>query len=147
EELGAEVGDLLGEGDTTARGHRRLLGEPGVELDEGGAFHLENLRKAPLEVVEVVDGEGCAVAGALRHGHEVHREPAGYPLGARGVIDAVLEEKVDEVARSGARDGGETSELHQERAVAVQHENAAIGSGESDAQAETGGAAHEADTA
>ena len=98
-----------------------------------------------LKVVEVVD-DGChPVAGALGHHDEVDRQAARDPLRARRVVHAVLEEEVDEVPGRGARDRGEGSELHEQGAVAVEHDHAAVGAGERHPEPEGRGASHEPD--
>src|SRR4029077_10163160 len=68
-------------------------------------------------------------------------------LRAGGVVDAVLEQQVREVPRGRARDGGERAELHEERAVAVEDDHPTIGRAQGEAEAQRGGAAHEADAA
>ena len=94
-----------------------------------------------------MDRERRAVAGPFCHRNEVHRETPRNPLRARGVVDAVLEEEVHEVPRGGARDGSERAQLHEERAVTVQHEDAAVGLRQREAQAKCRRAAHETDAA
>src|SRR3989337_2584406 len=56
QELRAQVGDLLGEGDAAARGHRRLLGQAGVQLDEDRSLGFQQLGQPGLEILDVLDG-------------------------------------------------------------------------------------------
>ena len=135
---------MLGKRGAAARGHGRLLGQPRVQLDEDRSLRLEELGKPSLEIVDVADGGGMPIARGLGHHDEVHREATRNDLSSGGVIDAVLEEEVDQVPGRRARHGGERSELHEERAVPVEHDDAPIGPRERDAQAERGRAAHEA---
>src|SRR3989454_3329281 len=54
-ELPVQALHLLVEGLAAAVGHRRLVRQPGVELDEQGALVAEHRRQATLEIVEVGD--------------------------------------------------------------------------------------------
>src|ERR1700730_12699262 len=56
QELGAELLDLLGNRRAAARGHRRLLGQPRMQLDEDRSLRLEQLGKPSLEIVDVANG-------------------------------------------------------------------------------------------
>src|SRR4030095_2951079 len=57
-ELLAQALDLLVEGLAAAIGHRRLVGQARVELDEQRSLVGEHRRQPALEVVEVGDGVG-----------------------------------------------------------------------------------------
>src|SRR5712664_3404791 len=111
QELCAELLHLLRKWRAAARGHGRLLGQPRMQLDEGRPLRLEQLGKPSLEVVDVADGGSMTIARGLGHHDEVHREATRNDLSTGGVIDAVLEEEVDQVPRCRARHGGERSEL------------------------------------
>src|SRR2546426_11928732 len=97
-ELLVQTLHLLVKGLAAAVGHRRLVREPGMELDEQRPLVAEHRRQAPLEVIEIGDGVRLPVAGALGHLHEIDGEPAGNLLGPGSVIDAVLENEMREVA-------------------------------------------------
>src|SRR5215510_10188088 len=138
-----EALDLLVEGLAAAVGHRRLVGQPRVELDEQRALIGQHRGQAPLEILEIADGVRLAVARTLGHLHEVDGQPARNLLGTGRVVHAVLEEEMREIARPGAGDRRQGAELHQERAVAVEDDHPALGYRQGQAQAQRRGAAHE----
>src|SRR5262249_61463191 len=90
--------DLLVERLAPAVGHRRFVGKTRVELYEERALVGQHRGQAALEVVEIAHGVRLAVAGTLGHLDEVDGESARNLLGTGGVIDAVLEEAMSEIA-------------------------------------------------
>src|SRR3989442_690321 len=143
----AQPPPLRGERRAHPRRHRRRFGQARVQLDEDRALLLQERRQPALQLAELADRGRGTVAGPLRHLHEVHTAAAGNLLRAGGVVHAVLEEEVDEVARRRARHRRQRAELHQQRAVAVEHEHAAVGTGEGQPQPQRRGAAHESHAA
>ena len=82
------------------------------------------------------------VAGAAGHSFEVDAVQAanGHALGG-GVI-GVLQHEMDQVAGFGLADGGQAGQVGAQGGVAVQHEDAAVGLSQGQAQADRGSAVH-----
>ena len=62
---------------------------------------------------------GILYSNALCYGCEINSVRGCRLCSARGLIDAVVEDNVNEIFRLLSHDGGETTQVHQKRAVAV----------------------------
>ena len=96
-----------------------------------------------LEPGRIVAGPGGAVAAGQRHVAEVHAG-RGRGLAAGAVVHAVVQQHVQQPRRLLRADGGHGAQLHQRRAVPVQHHGPPPGR-QRHAQAHAAGAAHGAD--
>ena len=107
-----------------------------VTVEESGEHRVELTRRL----------HACrpAIAGGARHLVEGDAIRDGR-LAAGGRVRRVVEADVQQVRGARGRDRGERAQVHQHVAVAVEHDDAAIGTRQRDAEADRRGQPHRAD--
>jgi len=79
-------------------------------VDESRPLGGEGVAQGGVEAGEAVAARGLAIAAGQRHGGEIDmRRDRG--LAAGRIVDAVVEQEMDEIARRIGADGGEGGEL------------------------------------
>ena len=94
------------------------------------------------KVGELVD---AAIARGAREAGEADATGAGNRVAAVGLVSAVFADEMDEVARRDLGDGHQAPEIHQQAAVAVEHDDALVGASQRQSQRMRRGLAHRAD--
>ena len=114
--------NLLGERAAARSRERRLFGQGRLELDEDRPLLGQESGQPPSEIAEIADCRSAPIARALGHRREVDGAPSWNLLRAGGVVDAVVEDEVRQVAGRRGRNSGQRTELHEQRAIPVWEE-------------------------
>ena len=85
------------------------------------------------------------VAGIARETGEIDPPLPGDRMAAIGLVGAVLDHEMDQVFRPRLGDGHQAAEIHQKAAVAVEHDDPAVGQPDGEAEGVRGGLPHRAD--
>src|SRR3990170_1379728 len=94
-----------------------------LEGDEDGPLFLENVRQLALPLRQIGDLEGFFVAGGLGKIGETNLPGARRRHRTVGFVAAVLAQAVNVILRRLIGDGHQAAEVHQQAAVAVEHDN------------------------
>src|SRR6185312_3689480 len=116
-----------------------------LQRDEDRAGLGEKSGDLGLEIVERRDRVGAAIAGGACEGGEIDLIAAGDRMAAIRLVFAILTDEMQEVRRLLIGDGDERAEVHEQAAIAIEHDDALVGPCQRKAKRAGRGLSHRAD--